>query len=384
MLNRILCVLILLKGSIQDDCGKTITEAELRNMKGLFLVEIIRGERKIIAVSPNEILTAEDKLIFAGETTYIAELLKHNKALTIPQANNIILKDKTEMIEVVITKNSSLVNKKIRKGNFRSKHDAAIVAVHRKGERLSGRIGDIILKTGDILLLLTGRKFDFNKIDGSEFYLISNVEAIHKIDPSKRIILMWGLIATIVLSFLKIVSLFKGLIVLLALIMLFNIASSDDIKKSIDYKIIAIAGMALGLGSAMINSGTATLLSDLLLNVFAPLGVIGLIAGIFILTNILASYMTNIAAVSIIFPISLELGRHFVSTGEITSLIPFLLVVAYGGAANFMTPIGYQTNLMVYGAGGYNFKDFFKIGLPLTVIYGFVTVIMLGLVYDLF
>lgn len=365
-------------------CGKSIADANLRNMKGLFLVEIIRGNKKMAAVGPEQKLKANDKLIFAGETSYIVDLLKHNKDLTVPQANNIILKDKTEMVEVIVSKNSSLINKKIRKGNFRSKHNAAIVAVHRNGEKLNGRIGDIILKAGDILLLLTGKHFNFNDTDDNDYYIISNIEAIHKIESHKRIILMWGLISVIVLSFLKIVPLFKGLIVLLAIIMLFNIASSDEIKKSIDYKIIAIAGMALGLGIAMINSGTATLLSDMLLAVFAPLGIIGLLAGIFILTNLLASYMTNVAAVSIIFPISLELAKHFMGTGEIESIKPFILIVAYGAAANFMTPIGYQTNLMVFGAGGYTFKDFFKIGFPLTLIYGFFTVLILGLVYNLF
>ncbi len=373
---------IVKKGS--NYCGKSIAEAGLRSVKGLFLVEIIRGANEMIAVSPNEIILEEDKLIFAGETSHIIDLLKNNPNLSIPQADNIILKDKTELVEVIISINSFLINKKIKKGNFRSNNNAVIVAVHRNGERLHGRIGDIILKAGDILLLLTGKNFNFNDIDGSEYYLISNVEAIHKIDPTKRIILIWGLIITILLSFLKIVSLFKSLIVLLAFIMLFKIASIDDIRKGINYKIIAIDGMALGLGLALINSGTAVLLSDILLSFFAPLGPVGILAGVFIITSILASYMTNVAAVSIIFPISLELARHFVAEGVITSLVPFILIVSYGGAANFMTPIGYQTNLLVFGAGGYTFKDFLKIGLPLTIIYGFVAVTILSLVYGLF
>jgi di/tricarboxylate transporter len=367
-----------------DICNKTIAQAGFRNIKGLFLVEIIRKDERLPAVSPTELLQSGDKLIFAGETTQIIELLKNNNDIIIPQADNIILKEKTELVEVIISINSSLINKKIRKGNFRSRYDAAIVAVHRNGERLNGRIGDITLKAGDILLLLTGKNFDFSNNDDNDFYFISNVDAIHKMDTTKRNILMWGLVITILFSVFKIASLFKSLIVLLALIMLFKIASSDEIRKSINYKIIAIDGMALGLGLAMINSGTATLLSDLLLNIFAPLGVVWLLAGVFIITNILASYMTNVAAVSIIFPISLESARQLMAAGEISSLVPFMLVVAYAGAANFITPIGYQTNLMVYGAGGYNFKDFLKIGFPLAVLFGTVTVLILSFVYKLF
>jgi len=365
-------------------CGKTILQAGMSSIKGLFLVEIIRNDVSLLAVAPNEIIKANDKLIFAGETSHIVELLKSNTEITIPQANNIILKNRTELVEVIVSKNSSLINKNIRKGNFRSRFDAVIVAVHRKGERLNGRIGDIELRAGDILLLLTGKTFDFSNIDGNDFYIISNVDAIHKIERSQRLILTWGLIATILLSVFKIVTLFKSLIVLLAVIMIFNIASSDEIRKSINLKIIAIDGMALGLGLAMINSGTAALLSDLLLNVFAPLGVVGLLAGVFIITNVLASFMTNVAAISIIFPISLESARHLLATGQISSLVPFILIVAYAAAANFVTPIGYQTNLMVYGAGGYNFRDFFKIGFPLSVIFGIVAVVMLSIVYNLF
>lgn len=365
-------------------CGKTIMEARLRNIKGLFLVEIIRNEVSLTAVSPTEEIIANDKLIFAGETSYIIDLLKNNSEIVIPQADNIILKNRTELVEVIVSKNSSLINKKIRKGNFRSRFDAVIVAAHRKGERLTGRIGDIELRAGDILLLLTGKTFDFSNIDGNDFYLISNIDAIHKIERSKRLILTLGLILTLVFSVFKIVTLFKSLIVLLAVIMLFNIASSDEIRKSINLKIIAIDGMALGLGLAMINSGTAALLSDLLLNVFAPLGVVGLLSGVFIITNVLASFMTNVAAISIIFPISLESARQLLATGQINSIVPFILIVAYAAAANFVTPIGYQTNLMVYGAGGYNFRDFFKIGLPLSIIFGIVAVVMLSFVYGLF
>lgn len=363
--------------------GKTVEEANLRNLKGLFLVEIRRGRHCIAPVSPSRILQAKDRLIFAGETDKVVDLLKEANGLTIPETGEIALQKRSNIIEVVISQNSNLVDIKVKKINFRSKYDAAIVAVHRNGEKLSGKIGDIYLNSGDVLLLLAGKNFVNQADEEVDFYYISNVNEIHNIKPKQRIVLMGGLMAAIALSAFNIFSLFKGLLVLLALIVIFRIATLKEIKRSIAFKIIAIDCMSLAVGQAMINSGAAQFLAEHILDIFRPFGVVGLLAGVYITTNILASYMTNVAAVSIIFPISLSLANQLLSAGHISSVIPFILIVAFGGAANFITPIGYQTNLMVYGSGSYSFKDFFKIGLPLAILYMITAVTVLSWVYDL-
>lgn len=364
--------------------GKSIEQAKLRNLKGLFLVEIIREGRRLPAVSPDTELEERDKLIFAGQTDNVVELLRSGKGLAVPQADRITQKESSMVVEVVVSQNSTLVNKNVRKGNFRSRFDAVIVAVHRNGERLTGKIGDVVLKAGDILLLLTGKNFEQRKKETADFHYITKVHEIPKVQGYKRIVLLGGLMLAIILSALKVFSFFKGLIILLALVVVLRIASLEQIKQSIEFKIIAIDGMSLALGKAMLNSGTAEWLANHTLNMLAPLGIFGLLIGIYLITNILASYMTNVAAVSIIFPISLALARSLLETGQIETITPFIIVVATAGAANFITPIGYQTNLMVYGTGGYSFKDFFKIGFPLTILYMIATVTILGFVYNIY
>ena len=167
-----------------------------------------------------------------------------------------------------------------------------------------------------------------------------------------------------------------ALIILLLITMAMKISHPKELPSSIDYNLAMIIVMSLALGTAMIKSGAAVLIANFIINIFMPLGKVGLLFGIYLITTILAAYITNKAAVGIIFPIALTVAHNL----EINPL-PFVLTVAYAAAANFMTPIGYQTNLMVYGPGGYSFKDFFKIGFPLTIIYMLVTVFILNLVF---
>jgi di/tricarboxylate transporter len=219
---------------------------------------------------------------------------------------------------------------------------------------------------------------DFNKRsnDTNDFYLISRVREFTKLKLYKSIILFGGLIAAITISALGFISLFVAIMILMIIIQMLKIISPKDIPKSIDYNLALIIVLALAIGIAMIKTGMAEIIALLIINVFKPFGPIGLLFGIFFITNLLASYITNKAAAAIIFPISVTAA---INLG--LPLKPFILIVAFGAAANFITPIGYQTNMMVYGPGGYSFKDYMKIGLPLTFLYMVTSVFILYFYY---
>jgi di/tricarboxylate transporter len=356
--------------------GKTIEEAGLRNLKGLFLVEIIRKSFKISSVKPNIILQQDDLLIFAGDTETIAEMIDSDLGLRLPSVGMLYKKKQTEVVEIVISHNSAMINKTVKEIRFRAKFDAAVIAVHRNGERISGKIGEIVIKPGDVLLLFTGADFVSRSSHTMDFYFISKVKDFQKLEPYKIWTLLGGTVLVILLAAFKVVSLFMGLIVLIMILLALKIANPKELYKAIDYKLALIIAMSLALGTAMIKSGAAELFADSVITVFLPLGKVGLLFGIYFITAILAAYITNIAAVAIIFPISMTMAVNLN-----LPVMPFILVVSFAAAANFMTPIGYQTNLMVYGPGGYSFKDFFRVGFPLTVIYMFVTVTILSLKY---
>ena len=358
--------------------GKTVSEAGLRNLTGLFLVEIIRGEEQLSPVKPEDRIQSGDHLIFAGETTTVADLIDKDFGLSLPKNAYTLNDNGTGVLEAVIPFNSNLIGKKIRESDFRSRFDASILAVHRNGEKLAGRIGDIVLKSGDLLLLIGGKEV-FKRIEGyNVFYILSQVKQISDVKKTKVIIVLVGLFAAIVLSSLKIVSLFIGLLVLLAFMFISKMITMGQLKKSTRFNIVMIAGLALALGKAMMITGTADYLAEGVVAILEPHGILVTMFGIYLVTNILAGYMTNVAAVSIIFPIvlstSIQLG---------VNPTPFILLIAFASSANFFTPVGYQTNLMVYSAGGYKFNDFLKIGVPLSLIYMVVAVLVLYYMYQL-
>lgn len=359
--------------------GKTIEEAGLRNLKGLFLAEIYRKDQKLTAVGPNTTLHKNDILIFAGATDTIADIMNSDSGLKLTQVGMFSRKRHTALREIVISHNSSLIGKTIKAAGFRGKYDAAIIAVHRNGQRISGKLGSIRLEAGDVILLLAGEDFASRSVDTMDFYPITKIRDFRKLPAWKIIVLIGGSALAITLSALGFVKLFIALLVLIVIINLTGISNPKDLPKSLDYNLAAIIALALAIGTAMIKSGVAEMIANVFITYLQPLGIIGLMFGIYIITAVLAAYITNKAAVAIIFPIVVTMA---VDLG--VNPVPFVLLVSFAAAANFMTPIGYQTNLMIYGPGSYSFKDFLKVGFPLTIIYMFGAVFGLALIYQLF
>ncbi len=356
--------------------GKKMGESNLLNLKGLKLVEVIRDSISIQAYKTDTRLKEDDILVFAGETQKIADLVDRESGLVVSEIGMLARAKKAEVVEIVISQNSTLIGKEVQEVNFRAKYDAAVMALHRNGEQITNKMGNVELRAGDVLLVYAGPAFHSRTQSSQDFYFISHVKDFVKIDNYKIYILLIGLIAAIALAALHIASLFIGLLILIVLGMIMGLTTPKELPKSLDYNLALIIVMSLALGTAMIKTRAAELIANTFITLFMPLGRVGVLCGIYLITTILAAYITNKASVGIIFPIALT-----IATNLNLSPTPFILTVAYASAANFMTPHGYQTNLMVYGPGNYLFKDFFKIGAPLTILYMITTVAILSLLY---
>ncbi len=356
--------------------GKTISESGINKETGLYLFEILRDDIRITAVPDDTIFMEEDILLFLGNTDSIANFLDSKNGMIIPSVGMFARKKNTDVLEIVISHNSMLINRTLKSVNFRAKYDATVIAVHRNGETFSGQISDIEIKPGDALLLLTGSYFEERIKNINDFYLISKIREIRRLGVARTTYLVAGSLAVIVFSAFGIIKLFTGLLFLITTLVLLKITRPKDLVNSIDYELALIIALSLALGIAMMKSGVASMFAEGIITVFRPLGKVGVLAGIYFITTILAAFITNKAAVAVIFPVSLNLALELN-----TDPMPFILVVAFAAAANFMTPIGYQTNLMVYGPGGYKFKDFLRVGTPLTVMYMIVSIIILSLIY---
>ncbi len=356
--------------------GKSVEEAGLRHMQGLFLIEIIKEKRVVRPAPPDVLLASGDVLLFVGDTEHIAELTKPRLGLSLPEASTLPKTELDSLVELVVSHSSTLIDQKIKDTNFRSLFNGAIMAVHRDGEAISGKIGDVLLRPGDMLMVLAGRDF-LSRIERSkDFYLLSRIKGLEAENIVGALLLVIGLFLSIGLAVFDFVPLFTSLAVLVIASIVMGLQKLADLKSKVDFDLIIIIAMGLALGKGMINSGLASLLADSITGLIGQGGIWLLMAGLFLVTNLLTAFMTSKAAVAIVLPIALSLA--YAMSIPIAAII---LIVAYGGAASFITPIGYQTNLMVYGPGGYSFKDYMRIGLPLTLIYCVVAVIVLKYIY---
>lgn len=356
--------------------GKTVGETGLQDIQGLEMVAIIRKSFRINAVPADVVLDKGDVLVFAGDTKNIAELITTNSGLVLPEVGMLTRVKRADVNEVVVSQNSSLINKSVRDSNFRGKYDTAIIAVHRNGEKIEDKLGNVILKSGDVLLLFAGENFISRTRDTHDFYFISKVSEFVKLEWYKSLTLILGTILVITLSVFNIISLFMGLIIMILVSMIFKVTTPRDLPATIDYNLALVIVLSLSLGTAMMKSGAAGLVANGVITAFLPMGKIGVLLGIYLITAILAAYITTKASVAIVFPVALSVAQQL----DVTAT-PFVLAVAYAAACTFITPHGYITNLMVYGPGGYSFRDFMRIGLPLNLIYMVVAVTILTVVY---
>ena len=359
--------------------GKSVEAAGLRHLKGLFLFQIERNNNILTPVSPDMRLSEGDRLFFTGLPETIIELQKM-PGLVIMKDVDIDLKnydsDQLKTFEAVVSKHSPLVSKNVRESHFRSRYDAVILAIHRSGERIKKKIGDVVLQPGDTLLILSGRNFLEHYYHSKDFYLVSRSADIPS-KPQKRALGALAILGAMILMMALNVFPIVLVVSLAALILvLTRFVSPEEAKRSVDWSVLLIIASSFGIAKALENSGIAFFLANRVIAVFGSLGTVGLIAGIYFMTSLYTEIITNNAAAALIFPIALSLTNQLGIDPR-----PFLVTVAVAASASFATPIGYQTNLMVYGPGGYRFTDFLKIGIPMNLFIGLLATVFIAWIY---
>jgi di/tricarboxylate transporter len=345
---------------------KTVKEAGLRQLKEIFLAEIRRGNNEISPVGPNEILQEGDRLYFTGNSEAILKLIQEENGLSLPEDGHVSNLGFFQLTEAVVPASSALIGLKVKDSDFRNKYQASIISIHRNGTQLKGNIGETRVHPGDLFLMLTGK--EYNRSDFFKDLIVITLRGEINVDREnfKRLpsflalaVLFTGIIGWIDLF----LAAFTGILILY----LFKVLNLETLRKAVDLDLLLVLVCSLSLGLALNNSGAASVLVNLLIQVTDGSEAIVGLGLLFIITLILTSLITNAAAVSIMFPIALELGNQLEQP-----LTPFFVAIAFAASGDFMTPIGYQTNLMVMGPGNYKFRDYFTIGFPLTLIYSVV------------
>jgi len=357
--------------------GKTVEKAGLRHLPGAFLAEIERAGSLLPAVSSSEVLRAGDRLVFIGVVDSVVDILKLRGLIPAPEQLFKLDEPRADrrLVEVVVSDGSPVVGRTIRDSEFRSRYDAVVIAVARNGERLSGKVGDINLSPGDILLLETRLSFQRLNKNSRDFLMVSELTHAKLPRHDKAWTATGILVAMVVAVALGVLSMLEAALVAALLMIISGCTSVNSARSNINWNVLITIGAALGIGAAMSVSGAASGVAHAWISLAGQHPWLTLVA-IYTITSVLTEVLTNNAAAVLIFPIAQAAAE---TMG--VSLWPFVVCIMMAASASFATPIGYQTNLMVYGPGGYRFTDFARIGVALNVALGIVAVILAPLIW---
>lgn len=355
--------------------GRRVQEAGLRRLPGLFLIEITRGERIITPVEPDEIIQAGDRLTFTGVVSTIVDL-ERTPGL-VPAADEGYERTEAQRrrrryCEAVISGTSPLLGRNIRDANFRARYNAAIVAVHRGGRRLVGRIGDFVLRAGDTLLLQAGPHFVDANRNSPDFFLVSDVAGVRPVRHERAWLAFLLLGALIILMVLPQVPVVLAAFTAGGLMIALRCISTGDARRSIQWDVLLVIAAAFGLGRALDKSGAAEAVGHLLVSATAGWGPYAALALVYAVTAGFTLLVTSNATAVLMFPIAMTVAEQLGADPR-----PFAIAVALAASASFASPVAYQTNMLVFGPGGYRYTDFLRVGLPFNLV---LAVLTLGLI----
>jgi len=357
--------------------GKTIEQAGLRHLEGVFLAEIDRAGYILPAVSPQEPLRAGDRLVFVGVVDSVVDLQRIRGL--VPATDQVFKLESPRssrcLIEAVVSNSCPLTGKTIRDGRFRSIYNAAVIAVARNGERLQMKIGDIVLRAGDTLLLEAHPSFADQQKNSRDFFLVSRLENSNPPRHERALLAMGVLVAMVAAVTTGVLSLLQASLVAAGAMIVTRCCTTNQARRSIDWEVLLAIAASFGLSGALESTGAAEVIAQSMIGLAGGRPWLTL-AVVYAITLVATELITNNAAAALMFPLALAAAS---SLG--VSYVPFVIVVMMAASAGFATPIGYQTNLMVYGPGGYRFSDYMRIGIPLDLLVGVVAVLLAPLFF---
>jgi di/tricarboxylate transporter len=376
--------------------GVPIRKSGLRDLPGLYLYAIERDNERISPVSPDQELQVDDILCFSGVVSTIVDTQKirglepidhHEQILPHPALSELPSSQGTptaaprsgnQLCEAVISPTSPLVGMTVKEADFRSRYHASIIAVHRSGEKIEQKIGQIVLQAGDTLLVDAPEDFARRWRNSRDFFLVSGLEDSAPVDHHRAWVAL-AIFAGVVLGMTfmpKQAALFS--LIGAAVTVLTGCTSSREANRNIDLSVLILIAAALGVSKALDSSGAAEWIASRLTGWAQPFGDVAVLGVVVLLTGVLTELLSNNACAAI-------MGTLALATAKTTGMDarPLLLAVAVTSSYGFATPLGYQTNLMVLGPGGYKFRDYLKVGIPLDILCWIMTIIIVPLVWPL-
>ncbi|UAB70001.1 SLC13 family permease [Vibrio sp. SCSIO 43132] len=341
--------------------GRTIAENNLRALRKLFLAEVIRNGETMASVDPDFVLQAKDRLLFCGDVESVATL-QEIQGLTLFGQHHL---NGQSFVEVVVSSSASICNKTLKSSQFRERFDAVVVAIRRGHERLEGGLGNVRLTAGDTLVLVPGKRFEAERQSHSrEFVLVNDLDSTARLDANKSAMVLAGFATVIGLALLDVLPLLKGLAGYLLILLAAGTVTFSELRRRFPTDIVVIVGSALTIAQLMMSSGLSVKIGDMFIEAFNGWGVLGGLIATYLLTLVLTELITNNAAAALAFPLG-----YSMAIGYGVDPMPFIMAVLFGASASFISPYGYQTNLLVYSVGNYHITDYIRVGLPISLVY---------------
>lgn len=357
--------------------GRTIAEAGLRALSFGYLAEIARDDRLITAVEPDRVLEGGDRLYFIGAPECASELRRIQGLL--PANGNVHKLDVANhqrcLVEVVIGPEFPSLGRTIRDSRFRTRFNAVIFSLSREGKRVPGKLGDVSFRIGDTLLLEASHEFVEQYRFRRDFLLVSALNDSTPPDFRKAPMALAILAMMVVISASGLLPIVQAGFIAAGAMIVTGCITAGRARRSVDLPVLVVIAASFALGNAMTQTGASAWVVEGLLGSgeFSPW--IALLV-VYALTAVFTEVITNNAAAVLVFPIAESVA------GQLgVSVLPYAIAVMFAASASFITPMGYQTNLMVYGPGRYKFSDYIRIGLPLSVVAGFVAVLLIPWVW---
>jgi len=357
--------------------GKTVEEAGLRNLPNMYLAEIERRGHVLSAVSNQEPLEGNDRLLFVGAVNGAVDLQKI-KGL-IPATEQVFKlrppRSDRSLLEAVVSHGSPLVGRSIRQGRFRARYNAVVLAVARHGVLLRSKVGDVVLLPGDTLLLEARPSFFEEHRYTRDFYLVSPIEDSSPPRHERAPIALIILGGMVVLATLELLSLLQAAMLAAGFMIMTGCVSGSDARSSIDTEVLLTIAASIGLGQALLKTGAAGAIATGLTG-FAGSNPWMALAMVYTTTLVLAEVVGHAAAAVLIFPIAMSTAQ---SLG--VNVLPFAISIMMSASLAFASPIANQTHLMVWGPGGYRFADFLRMGIPMDLMTATASILLIPMIW---